>query len=451
MKTIHLLFTICFLLTASVAIAQPQKVVADKILAIIGDKIILRSDIENGIANMQRENIAVPENARCMMVEQGIATKALVLQADKDSLKVEEEEIDIMLDNQIRKFISIYGSKEELERISGRTVYQLKEDYRLPFREQELGKKMRSKIIGDIRITPNEVTNYFNKIPKDSLAFYESELELNQLVVFPKASREAEDYVLERLRGYKADVEAGKKDFKTLARLYTDDPGSKSTGGEYEVNRNSTDWDPIWLSKAFTLKEGQVSTPFKTRFGFHIIQMVRRTGDDALVRHLLLIPEISSFELTAAAKKLDSIRAQIIAGTIAFSTAFNKYGDDKMASFNGGAIVNPEDGSTYLTVDKLDPQTLVAIEGLKVGEVTKVYEYTNEQGKKGLRITMLKAKTQPHRENLKDDYNRIQGRALEEKKNDILEKWFDTHIPTYFIKIDSEYNTCGNLNKWVKK
>ncbi len=445
-KTVVFLLT-CFMV--AVAFAQPQRVVADKIIATVGDKIILKSDVENAILDMQRQNMDVPANAKCLILEQAMATKALVLQAEKDSLPVSDEEIDIQIENRIRRFIGAYGSKEELERIAGKSIYQIKEDFKTPIRDQTLGEAMRNKIVGDIRITPNEVRAYYDKIPKDSLFFYESELEISQVVCYPKASLEAEDYAIQQLKEYKQIIESGKKDFKAIAQLYTQDPGSKENGGRYEINRNSKELDPTWLNKAFTLKPGQISNPFKTKFGYHIIQLVSRSGDDAVVRHILLMPQITKFETEAVLKKLDTVRAKLMTNSIGFGEAVNKFSDDEGARFNAGAITNREDGSNYLTIDKLDPAIIKIIEGLKVGEFSLPIEYTSEQGKKGMRIIYLKSKTDPHRENLRDDYNRLQARALEEKKNDLLEAWFSKRIPTYFIKLDPEYASCEQMAKWV--
>jgi peptidyl-prolyl cis-trans isomerase SurA len=193
--------------------------------------------------------LEIPKDARCLSLEQAMGIKALVLQAEKDSLPVTDEEIEADIDNQIRYFISQYGSKDEVERIAGKSLYQLKEDFKDGFRDRKLASSMRNKIVDGIKITPNEVKAYFEKIPTDSLPFYETEVEVGQIVMYPKASRDAEEYCIEQLADYKKQIESGKKDFGTVASVYTDDPGSKDRGGMYEINRNQKDLDPIWLSK----------------------------------------------------------------------------------------------------------------------------------------------------------------------------------------------------------
>lgn len=425
-----------------------KKVVADKIVAVVGDKIVMKSDIDNALLDMERQNIEVPANARCMTLEQAMGIKALVLQAEKDSIPITDEEIETDIDNRIRGFIQRYGTKEELERIAGKSVYQLKEDFREPIRDQMQARSMRNRIVENVRITPNEVRAFYEKIPKDSLFLYESEVEVSQVVVYPKASREAEEYVIERLKDYKQQIESGKRDFKTLAIMHTEDPGSKESGGLYDVNRNSRELDPIWLSKAFTLKEGQVSKPFKTRFGYHIIQLISRAGDDASVRHILLIPQVTSFEMKTGVEKLDSVRANLISGTMQFGEAVNKYSDDEATKFTAGAVLG-QDGSTYVTIDQLDKDLVAMLKTLKVGQYSQPVEFTDERGRKGVRIVYLKTMTEPHRENLKDDYNRIASRALEEKKNQALEDWFAKKVNSYYIKIDDEFKGCPEMQKWV--
>jgi peptidyl-prolyl cis-trans isomerase SurA len=447
MRILLLLLT----LLHTAAFAQPKKVVADKIVAVVGDKIILRSDIDNTLLDMQRQGVELPPNARCLSLEQAMGIKALVLQAEIDSLPVTDEEINADIDNQIRGFINAYGSKEKLEEVSGRTIYQLKEDFRDGFRDRKLAGAMRGKIIDNVRITPNEVKHYFEQIPKDSLPYYESELEIGQIVIYPKAGREAEEYCIEQLKTFKQQLESGRKDMSTLAALYSDDPGSKDKAGQYELNRNEKQWDPSFLAKAFSLKEGQVSAPFKSKFGYHIIQLVRRSGDDAIVRHILKIPQITKTEINAAKQKLDSVRAMLITKAMNFGEAVAKYSDDEGSKFTGGRKTNAE-GSTYITIDQLDKDLVLMMNSLQVGQYSAPTEFTDEQrSKKGVRIVYLISRSEPHRENLKDDYNKIAQRALENKKNEVLEKWFNERIGTYYIRIDDEYRNCEEMRKWLPK
>jgi peptidyl-prolyl cis-trans isomerase SurA len=444
-------FIIASLLVFSSAVAQPvsqpKKVLADKIIAVVGDKIVLKSDIDNSLADMQRQGIEIPANAACLTLEQAMGIKALVLQAEKDSLPITDEDVETDIDNRIRNYISQFGSKDELERIAGKSVYQLKEDFKEGIRDQKLSQAMRNKVVQDIRITPKEVQEYFNKKPTDSLPLYESEVEIGQIVIFPKASREAEEYAVEQLKEYKELIESKKKDFCTVANNYTDDPGSKDKCGQYEVNRSQKTYDRDWTNKAFSLKEGQISTPFKTRFGYHIMQLISRAGDDAVVRHILKIPQVTKIEIKETQEKMDSVRAKLLTGTMLFGEAVNKYSNDEDSKFTAGMIQGPNGG--FLTIDQLDKDMVVMLKDLKVGQYSQPVEFTDQTGKKGVRIVYLKSKTAPHRENMKDDYNRISTRALEEKKNDALDAWFNKKIPTYFIMIDEEYKSCPEMQKWT--
>jgi peptidyl-prolyl cis-trans isomerase SurA len=436
-----------FSLLVALATTAQQKVVADKIIGIVGDKIVLKSEIT--IANEDIKRQGGQEQDPCTILDGMLVQKALVLQAEKDSIPVTEEEIDAEIDQKIRYFEQQYGSKEALEQIAGRTIYQMREEFRQPIKEQRMAQGMRNKIVDGIKITPTEVKEYYEKIPKDSLWFIESELQIGQIVIYPKASRDIELLAIDELTEYKTQVESGSKRFETLATLYSDDPGSKDKGGMYQINRMEKQWDPVFLAAAFRLKEGQISPVIKTKFGYHIIQMVSRNGDDAVIRHILRIPQITDTESKEAIVKLDSIRQQLVAGSIEFGAAVAKYSDDENAKFTAGILL-ARDGSNYLKIDELDKDMTLLLKksNLNAGQYSEPSVFTDERGKKGVRIIYLISKSEPHRENLKDDYNKIAQRALEQKRNKALQTWFQTRIATYYIMIDGDYRNCGNLSKW---
>jgi peptidyl-prolyl cis-trans isomerase SurA len=444
-----ILLPIVLLMTAA-GFAQ-QRVVADKIAGIVGDKIILRSELTTAIADVQRNGapgVNLPDE--CSVLDQMLVQKALVLQAEKDSLPVSDEEVEAEIDQRIRYFINLYGGKEQFEQIAQRTVYQAKEDFRQPIREQRLAQSERNHIVEEIKITPTEVKDYYEKIPKDSLRLYESELQLDQIIVYPKASRDIEKLAIDELNDYKKAVEAGTKKFETLAELYSMDPGSKQQGGQIELSRDDAKmWDPVFFSTAFRLKDGQVSPVIKTKFGYHIIQMVSRNGDIAVVRHILLIPQITQPEIDETVAQLDSVRAQLISGSVGFGEAVQRYSNDDIQKSTAGQVMG-RDGSTFLTIDQLDKDMVLLLKdaNLKPGEYSKPTVFTDDRGKKGVRIVLLLSKSAPHRENLKDDYNRIAARALDEKKQLALERWFTTKIPTFYVMIDGDYRSCQSLAKW---
>jgi peptidyl-prolyl cis-trans isomerase SurA len=374
-----------------------------------------------------------------------MADKALILQAEKDSLPVSDEEVEAELDQRIRYFIMQYGGKEAFEQIAGRTIYQVKEDFRKSIRDGRLATAMRKSIVENIKITPTEVKSFFEKIPADSLRFYETELVVGQIVIYPKAGRELEKFAQDELQDYRKQIESGQKSFETMARLYSEDPGSKQNGGRYEINRNEKSWDPNFKNAAFRLKEGQTSPVIKSKFGYHIIQMVSRNGDDAVIRHILRVPQITDEDITIAKTKLDSIRSKLIAGTLSFGEAVDKYSEDENSKFTAG-IINGQGGS-YVTIDELDKDLVNDMKNLKIGEYSPPLTFKDEREKTGVRIVNIRSKTEPHRENLKDDYNKISLRALEEKKNRAVEKWFVTKLPTYYIMVDKEFENCEGIKK----
>lgn len=447
-KIIFLLLATAFLFKAQ---AQPQKVVADKIVAKVGDQIILHSDIQNAIEDYKRQGqeAELPPDPDCSFLQGQLIQKALVLQAQKDSLTISDDELDALLDNQIRGFIRYYGSQEMLEQIAGKTLFQLKEDLREDFRERKLADQERGKILDNIKITPSEVQSYFDQIPKDSLRFYESELEVSEIVIHPKANKDVEDYVSGELYEMKKQVESGQKKFDALARLYSDDPAVKDNGGQYSLNKNDKNWDPAFFAAAFKLKEGQISPVIKSKFGLHIIQMVSRAGDDAVIRHILKIPPVTDVEIKATIGRLDSVKAKINDGTITFSEGVSLYSDDDNSKLIGGYI-STADGSTYLTIDKMDKDLVAILKDLKTGVISDPQVYTDERGIKSVRLLYIKTRSQPHRENMQDDYNKISQRALENKKSEVLQQWFKVHIPQFYIFIDPSFKACNVLADWFQ-
>ena len=439
MDTIKRTLTFIFLLFAVVMSAQgqPKKVVADKIVAVVGDRIILQSDIRNSIEDAKRQGGTVPDGAQCMLMEQALISKVLMLQAEKDSLPVTDEDVEAELDQRVRHFINQVGGQKELEEYAGKTVYQIKDDARESVKESKLAAAMQQKIVSSVKITPTEVKAFFDRIPKDSLPFFESELEVCQITIIPKASRDLEQYIVAEMNNYKKQIETKVASFEQLAQRYSEDPGSKERGGRYQINRNEKTWDPAFLSASFRLKNGEISAPIKSeKFGYFLIQMMERRGDDADVRLILRSPPVTDAEINLAKGKLDTVRSKIIAGTINFNEAATKYSDDEAAKYSGPCLLN-RDGAPYVTIDQMDKDMVAMLGTMKVGDVSQPVAYTSDQGKKGVRIVFLKSRSEPHRMNLSDDYSKISQAALEEKKALALDKWIKTKMPTYFIMVDT--------------
>jgi len=439
----------CLLLTG-VLMAQPKKVVADKIVAVVGDRIILQSDIRNSIEDAKRQGGTVPEGAECVLMEQALISKVLMLQAEKDSLPVSDEDVEAELDQRIRHFINQVGGQAELEEYAGKTIYQIKDDARESVKENKLASAMQQKIVGSVKITPVEVKTFFDRIPKDSLPFFESELEVCQIVLYPKASRDLEQYIIAEMNNYKRQIETKIASFEQLAQRYSEDPGSKERGGKYQINRNEKTWDPAFLSASFRLKNGEISAPVKSeKFGYFLIQMMERRGDDADVRIILRTAPVTDAEIKTASGKLDTIRAKIMAGSLTFNEAATKFSDDEAAKYAGPCLLN-RDGAPYVTIDQMDKEMVTMIGKMKVGEFSLPTPFAGDQGKKGVRVVYLKSRSEPHRMNLADDYSKISGAALEEKKQLALEKWIKAKMPGYFIMVDNVTKTeCPKMQEYA--
>ncbi|MEY2646373.1 MAG: hypothetical protein RL158_349 [Bacteroidota bacterium] len=452
MKLHRVVLSILFLTVTVIAQAQVKKVIADKIVGAVGDKYILKSDIDNAIADYKRqaqgqEGAVIP--SVCQVLEGQLIRKALVLQSEKDSLVVTDEEVENMIDTKIRRFIAEFGSKEALEEIAGKSIFQLKEDFRMPIKEQKLAQDMQEKIVEKIKITPNEVRQYYNKISVDSLPLYESEVSIAQIIIHPKANRDIEEYVISQLLGYRKQVEAGINTFDQLIKLYSEDPGAKENLGVYNLNRNERNFDPAFMAGSFRLKDGQISAPIKSKFGYHLIQLISRSGDDAVVKHILRIPPITNDEINETKHLLDSIKKEVLAGRLIFGEAVNKYSDDEGSKFSGGSITG-NDGSAYVNLDQLDKDMIMVVKNMKPGEISEPQVYVDERGRKTVRLIYFKERSAPHKENLKEDYNKVSVRALEEKKAKAMETWFKEHINNYYIYLDPEYNVCKELVDWNK-
>lgn len=441
------------------ALLHAQKIVADKIIAQVGDQILLKSDIDNDVAEAKRNEsqngYKLPPNIECTSVQNHLMQKALMLQAQRDSLPFSDNDIDAQLDRRVRYFIQGYGSREALENVMGKSIYQFKEQMRPQVKEQMLAEQERGKITGGVKITPEEVRSYFDKIPKDSLAYYESQLEVSQIVIHPKASKDVQDVVADRLLGFKKDIESGKYKFEDLARINSQDPGVKENGGQYSINRLDKTFDPAFTSAAFRLKEGQISPVVESQFGLHLIQMVSKVGDDAIVRHILLIPPVSEIEIKQAVDSLESVRKLITTNLISFNAAVSYFSDDKAGKQSGGAIVSPQDGSSHISYDELDDKSIIPIlDTLKIGEISlpQIFVDNSQQGRgqQAVRLVYLRSRTNAHRENLKDDFDHISERALANKQQKTLLEWFDTHISTFYVHLDKDMNQCSNLAEWVK-
>lgn len=427
---------------------------ADKIVATVGDKIVLQSDLENMLVKQKEQYHTLPPEAPCMVLEQMLSQNVLTLQAEKDSLPVSEDEVEQNLEHRVRYFISLYGSQQKMEQVLGMSIYQIKDKYRNDIRDILLAQAMQKKIVDEVKITPTEVEDFFNKIPKDSLPFFKSEVEVGQIVITPKPSEDVVNYIINQLKSYREEALSGKRSFETLANLYSKD---LATGGKIlTVDRTQHMFDPQFVAAAFRLKNGEISPVFKSQFGYHIVQMVSREGNVAKVRHILLIPPTTQSDLNRAIGSLDTVRDNILNKKLNFGEAASRYSDDddiQGGTKNTGGMFIMPDGSTFMSMEDLDPGIVLLLDSLKVGEISRPVVYTpNERmpEQKAVRIVYLKSRSKPHQENLQEDYARVQAQALQLKQYKALNTWFDKHIPDFYLKVDPAYTDCADIHNWVE-
>lgn len=432
---------------ATAAFGQPT--VADKIIAQVGNKIILQSEVNEQYVQDKAAYGSLPDNYKCYVLYTLMSQQILVEQAVRDSVIVTDEEVESILDQRIRYWLGEYGSREALEAASGRTIYQLKDDFRPVFRDKTIAERMQAQVMEHVKITPAEINAFFNKIPTDSLPLYPAIVEMGQIVIKPDVNPEIDKLAKEKLEGIRKDIVDGGKSFQSMAGIYSMDPGSKDNGGELDINRK--EFDPQVVAAAFRLQPGEISPVFKSSFGYHIVQMVRRMGEEARIRHILIIPEITNYDLQQSMKKLDSVRADLLSGKLNFQEAVGKYSNDDQSKMTGGMVVHPETGSPMLEIDKLDPIMARAVAELKVGEYSMPQIFTAANSpSRATRILYMKRRTDAHVLNLKDDYSTIQEKALQEKQVNYLNNYIKEKAPTYYIMLDEEYRNCEDLKVFAE-
>jgi peptidyl-prolyl cis-trans isomerase SurA len=447
-------FTRSFILFIALLFAGTQlhaQQVADKIIVIVGkNRIILNSELEKQMAAAKAEDPTMHDSMKCQILERMVLSKFLLEQADRDSVYVTDDDVEGQLDNNIRYFTRQYGSKENMEKALGKTIYQIKDEYREVYREQLLAQKMQGQLMQNVKITPAEVKEFFDNIVRsDSSALIPipATVELGQIVIDPPVSEELDKDAKDKITDIRKRIVEGGESFESLAGIYSNDPGSRDDGGSLGLIGRG-DLVPAFSAAAFKLKDGEISPIVKTQFGYHIIQMIKRQGDQAQLRHILIHPAITSGDIKKALNKLDSVRSELISGKTTFQLAVGKYSTDENSKRTGGMIAEPNTGATQIELDKLDPAMLLMLDSLQAGSYSQPQVFNNEKGEKSCRIVYVKSRIAPHQVNLKEDYSKIQELALQQKKMLQVEKWVEQKVPTYYLNIDPEYRSCGNLNKW---
>jgi peptidyl-prolyl cis-trans isomerase SurA len=429
---------ILFILITKNSTAQ----VLDKIIVKVDNEIILKSELEMNylqvLANQEYINDA--SKLKCHVLETLIINKLLLAKAEIDSVTVEKAQVDEQLDRRMAYFISQIGSEEKLVAMYNKSIDELKKELRPQIKEQLIIQKMQDNITRDMKITPGEVKKFFNEIPKDSLPYFSTEAEVGQIVVMPKISKEKKNQTREQLELIKAKIQDG-GDFCKLAEIFSEDPGSARNCGELGFFKKG-ELVPEYEGAALKLKPGELSGIVESEYGFHLIQMIARRGNEFNTRHILIKPTSSSEDMAAAVNFLDSLRTAILNDSITFEKAANKFSEDKMTNSSGGLFIDPETGSTHIPMEKLDPVIFFMVDTMKVGSISKPIPFKTEDGTDAVKIVYYKSKTPPHQANLEDDYQKIQKAALAEKKNNAINKWFDQNKGEVYIDIDEEYKDC---------
>ncbi|MCG2616051.1 peptidylprolyl isomerase [Terrimonas sp. NA20] len=433
--------------------AQSYKAVADKIVTTVGDRIILYSDIRNAAEASRLPDGSLPADAICNATERALISKMMLLQAEKDSIRVSDEEVDAELDLRIKYHARALGGISALEQVANKSVFRLKEDMWDAIRENLLVETMQRKIMSSAKITPAEVTIFFNQIPKDSLPFFESELEVGYITIYPKTSRDLEAYVISELNRYRAEIESKAISFEQLAQRFSErsaDP-EKDKGLQYVLSRNDRSVDPKLMAAVFKMKEGALSAPVKTGDGYFLVQLLGKNGDEAIIRHIFRRVPVAEEEIGYTKARLDSIRSALYAGTIAFNQAAKKF-DESAEGRNGEFYYRNSHHSRLLTIDQLDRETVNALTKMSLGDYSAPFVYQDQEGKTAVRMVYLHSRSQPHRMNLKDDYGRIAEAALEHKRAEMMGKWVREKMSSSLIEVDPEMAAvCGNLPAGVRE
>ncbi len=431
--------------------AFAQKNVVDKIVAIVGEEIILKSDIENAYLQEQGQGlVSSSADYRTELLERQLVQKLLMAQAQIDSIFVTEDQVENAVERQIEFFIGNAGSKERLEAYFGKPIEEIKDDMRAPFRERLITEQMQQKIVEKIRITPSEVRSYFKKLPKDSLPEMPDRYELQQIVLRPRISDAEKERIRERLREFREQILNGEKTFNTLAVLYSEDPQSAVRGGELGyIPRNQL--DPAFAEAAFNLKPGRISKIVESEFGFHIIQLIDRQGDKINVRHILLQPKIADEEKEEALHHLDTIRRYIVDGKMTFEEAAAYFSSDKKTLNNGGLVADPQTADSRIARANIPGETAREINKLKVGEISMPFVSHSERGQEEYKIVKVKAFYPRHQANLEEDWQNFELMLTEEKQMSKLEKWIKEKQANTYIHIDEEYrNGKFRYDGWIK-
>lgn len=432
------------------ASAQDPQVI-DKVAAVVGSNIILQSEIEMQYAQYLAQGNKASDDFKCYILQQQLTQKLLAQQAVIDSIEVSEGEVDDNINSRLRYMSSQAGGQERLEQFLNRSLLQYKEEMRPSVYEQLKANKMQQDIVSGIDVTPLEVRRYFESLDTDSLPYFNTEVEVGELVVFPKLTREEKQQFRDRAEELRKQVVDG-SDFATIARLYSQDGGSAPYGGDLGFHTRDM-MVKEYTAVAFRMKPGEVSPVFESEHGFHFLEVLERRGEEVRTRHILIQIKPTTASLERAKAHIDSIYENVANNKLDFYSAATLYSDNKETKYNGGMLLNMENQqsrTTLIPADKLDASIFTAIDTLQPGEYSRPSQFTDRTGKAGYRFTYLKSRTPPHQANLDMDFAKIKEAALQDKINRKLSEWFESRREVTFININEAYHDCDDLKIWLQ-
>ncbi len=422
-----------------------QSLIADKIVAVVGKSSILYSDIEEQYLQYKAQGQNIE---KCEILEELLAQKLLVTYAEIDSIEVSEGEVEMELEQRMTYFINQIGSEEKLVEYFNKSVLEIKSDMRDMVREQLLMQRMQNEIVKDVAITPREVKDFYNNLPKDSIPLVESEIELSQIVRYPTSGEDQIYEVRKKLLDLRQRILNGES-FETLAVLYSEGP-SASHGGDIGW-AGKAELDPAYAKAAFSLKKGQVSKIVESSFGYHLIQLIDKTEDRIKTRHILMKPKITYSEKQKVKTKLDSLIRVIRLDSIKFETAAMYFSQDEDSRLNGGQKVNPKTLNTRFQIDDFDSKEYYIIRNLQIGEISEAFESEDDKGKVVFKVVKLQSRSEPHRANLKQDFDLLKNMAMADKRGKIVDSWIQNNLKEVYFRIEAPYNNCGfRIKSWNK-
>ncbi|MEE9371586.1 MAG: peptidylprolyl isomerase [Saprospiraceae bacterium] len=446
---LHYIFILFLMWSGTDTYGQNKPLIVDKIIATVGNEFILYSEVQELFEYAKQQQPNYDSRLQCQIVDQLISSKLLLNQARLDSVEVSDVEVEVEIERRMQYILSqMNGSEEFFQNYYGKTPLEYREELGGPLKEELTIQKIQGQLINEVQITPQEVIDYYNLIPRDSLPFLNAEVELAEIVYKPKVNDEESAKSRKQIEELRERILNG-EDFAELASVYSDDPGSGKLGGDLDWQKRGT-FVPEFEAEAYNLDKGELSNIVETQFGFHLIQLLDRRGNSIHTRHILVKPNIFTSDLEKAKAEMDSIRNSIINDSLSFGYAVKRYSDkDEFSYNNAGRMRNPKTGDTFFETSELPHQIYFAIEDLEEGDITEPIEF-EEREEKLFRLIKIQSKTKPHQASITEDYDRIRNFAKESKKHEYFNSWMDEKLEKTHVKINDNFKTCTNLIKYDK-